>query len=67
MADMKIRLEYVAFTGTQVAEQNTKISTVVAQQEKLWAELASGGSKGRTLDNNVLAKEVEWKEKKEIT
>ena len=41
MADMKNRFESVAFTGAQVAEQITKVSTVVAQQEKSWAEVAS--------------------------
>ena len=41
MADMKNRFESVAFTGAQVAEQITKVSTVVVQQEKSWAEVAS--------------------------
>ena len=67
MADMKNRFESVTFTGAQVAEQITKVSTVVAQQEKSWAEVASGGSKGRNLDNNVLATEVARKVNKEIT
>ena len=58
MADMKNRFESVAFTGAQVAEQITKVSTMVVQQEKSWAEVAFGGSKKRTLDNNVLATEV---------
>ena len=67
MAVMKIRFESVTFTGAQVAEQITKVSTVVAQQEKSWAKVASGGSKGRTIDNNVLATEVARKVNKEIT
>ena len=67
ITDMKNRLESVAFTGSQVAEQITKVSTVVAQQEKSWAAVASGGSKGRTLDNNVLATEVAKKVDKEMT
>jgi len=41
---MENRFESVAFTGAQVAKQITKVSTVVAQQEKSWAEVASGGS-----------------------
>ena len=59
MADTKNQFEPVASTGTHVAEQITKVSTVVAQQEKSWAEIATGGFKGRTLDSNVLAKEGE--------
>ena len=55
MADMKNRFESVAFTGAHVAEQITKISTVVAQQGKWWAEVTSEGFKGRILDDNVLA------------
>ena len=58
MVDMKNRFESVAFTGARVAEQITKLSTVVAYQEKTGAEVGSGGSKGRTLGNNVLATEV---------
>ena len=58
LADMKSRFESVAVTEAQVAEQIKKVSTVVVQQEKLWAEVTSGGSKGKTLDNNVLATEV---------
>ena len=67
LADMKSRFESVAVTEAQVAEQIKKVSTVVAQQEKLWAEVTSGGSKERILDNNVLATEVERKVNKEIT
>ena len=58
MVDMKNRFESVAFTGARVAEQITKLSTVVAYQEKTGAEVGSGGSMGRTLGNNVLATEV---------
>ena len=58
MADRKDRFESVDFTGAQVTEQITKISTVVAKQEKSWTEAASGGSKGKTLHKNVLATEV---------
>ena len=58
IADMYNRFKSVAFKGAQVAEQITKVRTVVAQQEKSWAEVASGGSKGKTLDNNILAIEV---------
>ena len=39
----------------------------VAQQEKSWTEVASGGSKVRTLDNNLLATEVARKLNKELT
>ena len=39
----------------------------MAQQAKSWAEVASRGSKRRTLDNNVLATEVTRKVNKEIT
>ena len=67
MADMKNRFESVAYTGAKVVEQIIKVGTVVAQQEKSWAEVASGGSKGRNLDNNVLATEVARKVNKEIT
>ena len=67
MADMKNRFESVAFTGVQIAEHITKVSKVVAQQEKSWAEVARGGSKGRTIDNNVLATEVARKVNNEIT
>ena len=49
MADMKNRFESVAFTGAQVAEQITKVSTVVEQQEKSWSEVASGGSKNMNM------------------
>ena len=66
MADMKNRFEAMAFTGAQVAEQITKGSTVVAQQEKSWAEVASGVSKGMNLNNNVLTTEVLRKVNKEI-
>ena len=57
----------MAFIGAQVAEQITNVSTVVVQQENLWAEVASGSFKGRTLDNNVLATKVARKANKEIT
>ena len=56
-ADMKNQFESVAFIGAQVAEQITKVSTVVALQEKSQTKVASGGSKQRTLYNNVLATE----------
>ena len=51
------------FYRGQVAEQIIKVSTV-----KSWAKVASGGSKGKTLDNNVLATEVAKKvnEKKKL-
>ena len=39
----------------------------MAQQEKTWAEVAYGGSKGRTLDKNVLATELARNVNKEIT
>ena len=66
MVDMKNRFESVAFAWALVAEQITKLITVVAEQEKTKAEVSSGGSKGRTLDNNVLATEVARKVNKEI-
>ena len=67
MANMENRFKSVAYTGDQVAEQIIKVSTVVGQQEKSWAAVASGGSKGRTLDNNVLATKVARKVNKKIT
>ena len=57
MADMKNRFESVAVLGPEVIEQITKVSTVVTQQENLSAVLASRTSKGRSLDNIVLATE----------
>ena len=49
MADMKNSFESVAFTEAKVIEQITKVSTVVAQQEKSLTEVASGSSKEMTL------------------
>ena len=40
MAYMKNRFKSVAFTEAPVAEKITKVSTVVAQKEKSWAEVA---------------------------
>ena len=57
----------MASTGAKITKIITKVNTVVAQQEKSWAKVASRGSKGKTLDNNVLATEVAKKVNKEIT
>ena len=37
MADKKNKFKPVASTGVQITKQITKVSTVVAQQEKSWA------------------------------
>ena len=49
MAYMKNQFESMSLTSAQVAQQITKLSTVVAQQGKSWAEVVSGGSKGGPL------------------
>ena len=63
MTDIKNHFKYVASTGAQVTKQITKVSTVVAQQEKHSAKVASRGFKRK----NVLATKVARKVNKEIT
>ena len=66
MADMKNQFKSVTSTGAKITKIITKVNTVVAQQKKSWAKVASKGSKGKTFDNNFSAIEVAKKVNKEI-